>query len=129
MTKLPLLKRYSSVISGLGLKNLRTARTVKENMVLTVEPGCYFIDHVLGKKNLPEIKMELYYSSSESMITSRKIRLKFNISDSAMQDPELAGFFVQEKIAEYRGFGGVRIEDDIIITKDGCEVIHILNTK
>ena len=63
------------------------------------------------------------------MITSRKIRLKFNISDSAMQDPELAGFFVQEKIAEYRGFGGVRIEDDIIITKDGCEVIHILNTK
>ena len=46
-----------------------------------------------------------------------------------MQDPELKGFFVPEKIAEYRGFGGVRIEDDIIITKDGCEVIHIYTTK
>ena len=46
-----------------------------------------------------------------------------------MQDPELAGFFVPEKVAEYRGFGGVRIEDDIIITKDGCEVNHILKSK
>ena len=60
VSKSPLLKRYSYIISGLGLKNLRTARTVKENMVLTVEPGCYFIDHVLGKNNLSKIKMELY---------------------------------------------------------------------
>ena len=43
-------------------------------------------------------------------------------SDSALTDPEIGKFFVPEKIEEYRGFGGVRIEDDIIITKDGCEV-------
>ena len=46
----------------------------------------------------------------------------FIFSDSALTDPEIGKFFVPEKIEEYRGFGGVRIEDDIIITKDGCEV-------
>lgn len=78
---------------GLGLKNLRTARSLKQNMVVTVEPGCYFIDHVL---------------------------------DSALKDPEIGKFFVPEKIAEFRGFGGVRIEDDVIITKDGCEITSIV---
>lgn len=78
---------------GLGLKNLRTARTLKENMVVTVEPGCYFIDHVL---------------------------------DYALKDPEIGKFFVPEKIEEYRGFGGVRIEDDIIITKNGSELMSIV---
>ena len=43
-------------------------------------------------------------------------------SDNALTDPEIGKFFVKERIEEYRGFGGVRIEDDIIITKDGCEV-------
>lgn len=75
-----------------GLKSLRTARVVQEGMVLTVEPGCYFIDILL---------------------------------DLALQDPVQQDFFVKERIDQFRGFGGVRLEDDVQVTADGCENLSI----
>jgi len=71
-----------------GIRSLRCGRKLEEGMVLTVEPGIYFIDPLL---------------------------------DKALNDPQQSKFFNKEVLAKYRGFGGVRLEDDIVVTRNGLE--------
>jgi Xaa-Pro dipeptidase len=72
-----------------GLRSLRTARALKAGMVLTVEPGLYFVDTLLDQ--------------------------------ALAADSPIAHCFVTEALEAYRGFGGVRLEDDVAITNDGHE--------
>ncbi|XP_002735088.1 xaa-Pro dipeptidase-like [Saccoglossus kowalevskii] len=73
-----------------GLRSLRTTRNLEEGMVLTIEPGCYFIAPVL---------------------------------EAALENPEQSKFLCREVIERFMNFGGVRIEDDIVITADGMELL------
>ncbi|KAK9848336.1 hypothetical protein WJX84_000611 [Apatococcus fuscideae] len=77
-----------------GLKSLRTARILEENMVITVEPGCYFNPALL-----------------EPAMAESEARSKF---------------LINHKIQHCMDFGGVRIEDDVIVTANGCQSMTIV---
>lgn len=70
-----------------GLRSLRAGRRLEAGMVITVEPGVYFIDAVL---------------------------------DPALADPRYAPFLVPDVLARFRRLGGVRIEDDVLVTAGGA---------
>jgi Xaa-Pro dipeptidase len=71
-----------------GLRSLRCGRALEAGMVITVEPGVYFIEAVL---------------------------------EPALGDAKLAHLLNVDAIARFRGFGGVRIEDDVVVTRTGAE--------
>lgn len=76
-----------------GLRSLRTVRNLEARMVLTIEPGIYFIKVLL---------------------------------DQAFANPDQARFLCREVINQYRGFGGVRIEDNIAVTENGMELLTVV---
>jgi len=71
-----------------GIKNLRARRNLEKGMVITVEPGIYFIEALLGP---------------------------------ALTDPVLSHYLNADKIKRFMNFGGVRLEDDVIVTENGIE--------
>lgn len=46
--------------------------------------------------------------------------------DKALADPVQSKFLVPKVIERFRNFGGVRIEDDVLITKDGVEIFALV---
>ena len=73
-----------------GTRNLRMARPLETGMVMTVEPGIYFIPKLIDRW---------------------KAERKFE------------RFIDYEKVETFKGFGGVRIEDNVLVTDKGTRVL------
>ena len=66
------------------------SKELKSGFVITVEPGIYFIPHLI-----------------EDWASSNK----------------LADFIIYDEVKKYKGFGGIRIEDNVHITDSGHEIL------
>lgn len=73
-----------------GWRSLRLAKPVEPGFVVTVEPGIYFIPHLIDRwKAEHQCEQSIDYS----------------------------------RLNTWRDFHGVRIEDNILITEDGCRIL------
>lgn len=80
-----------------GLRNLRLAKPVCQDMVVTIEPGIYFIPRLIGQW---------------------------------AQQGRHRGLIDYAAFEQYLDFGGMRVEDDVLVTETGHRVLgpHIPRT-
>ncbi len=73
-----------------GLSYLRLGKRLREGMVLTIEPGIYFIPTLIAKWR---------------------------------NEKRHAGLIDYQRFEQYSSFGGMRIEDNVVITANGSRVL------
>mmetsp|Transcript_11511 Transcript_11511/g.12640 ORF Transcript_11511/g.12640 Transcript_11511/m.12640 type:complete len:438 (+) Transcript_11511:31-1344(+) len=85
------------------------------------------LGHLLGL-DVHDTSMYPKVPLAEGMIVTIEPGIYFNgyLIDEAFKNEEVVKFLNTKKIEKCRNFGGIRIEDDILVTKDGYENLTVI---
>lgn len=96
---------------AIGPNRLRFARDLKAGMYITIEPGCYFIKPLL-EKALADPNQSKLLGHVKDILNYSNVSFFYSL--------------VKENLDRFWTFGGVRIEDDVLVTKTGVENFSIV---
>ncbi|XP_049849674.1 xaa-Pro dipeptidase-like [Schistocerca gregaria] len=88
-----------------------------------------FLGDVCERSEEPGLRhLRCWRKLEAGMVITVEPGIYFNWAEleEAMLDPSLKPFLAEEELVKYRYFGGVRIEDDVVVTPDGCEVLTVV---
>jgi len=129
---------YERVLAGLKAGGLLVGEVAD---MMAVNLGATFMPHGLGHflgidthdvGGYPAGTQRPALAGYKSLRTTRDLRAGNYITvepgcyfidvllDAALADPARSRFLVADVVNSYRGFGGVRIEDDVLVTESGC---------
>jgi len=74
-------------------------------------------------KRSPKSKKVILVISDLHLSAGFDIKGRKNSLEDFHADEELVEFIDYNKLKEYRDFGGIRLEDDILVTEMGCRLL------
>uniref|UniRef100_A0A8W8KIA3 Peptidase M24 domain-containing protein n=1 Tax=Magallana gigas TaxID=29159 RepID=A0A8W8KIA3_MAGGI len=116
------------------LEELKKLGLLKEDVeeMMKVRLGAVFMPHGLGHfmgidthdvDGYPETTVSVLDVERSDKPGLKSLRSARELLDAALRYPQQSQFTCREVIDQYRGFGGVRIEDDVAVTDDGMELL------
>jgi len=106
----------------IGILKGSTAELQENNMSYYFYP--HGVGHLLGL-DVHDLGLYPFAPLVKNNVVTIEPGIYFNdvLIDKLESMPELAQYYNKDVLEEYRGFGGVRIEDDVLVTDSGSEIL------